>query len=236
MGYEVHNRPTDHQFSLHDQSNTGAMTINNLLKTIERLKRGDTEVIALVDARIKEFEETGEKPCGEIFKELCFCILTANFTAEKSIKIQEEIGDGFLTLFESQLADKLKELGYRYPNIRAKYIVEARRYKDSLKETTESFDNEYESREWLVKNIKGIGYKEASHFLRNIGYKDLAIVDFHIIDLLAGCGLIEKPKTLTKTKYMEIEDVLVKIAEESSMNLAELDLYLWYIETGKVLK
>jgi len=212
------------------------MTINNLIKTIERLKRDDTEVIALVDARIKEFEETCEKPCSEIFKELCFCILTANFTAEKSIKIQEEIGDGFLTLFESQLADKLRELGYRYPNIRAKYIVEARRYKDSLKETIESFNNEYESREWLVKNIKGIGYKEASHFLRNIGYKNSAIVDFHIIDLLARCGLIEKPKTLTKTKYIEIEDVLVKIAEESSMNLAELDLYLWYIETGKVLK
>ena len=212
------------------------MTINNLLKTIERLKRNDTEVIALVGARIKEFEKLSEKPCSEIFKELCFCILTANFTAEKSIKIQEEIGDGFLTLFESQLADKLKELGYRYPNIRAKYIVEARRYKDSLKETVESFNDEYESREWLVKNIKGIGYKEASHFLRNIGYKNSAIVDFHIIDLLARCGLIEKPKTLTKTKYMEIEDVLVKIAAESSMNLAELDLYLWYIETGKVLK
>ena len=212
------------------------MTINNLLKTIERLKRDDTDVIALVDARIKEFEETCKKPCSEIFKELCFCILTANFTAEKSIKIQEEIGDGFLTLFESQLADRLKELGYRYPNIRAKYIVEARRYKDSLKEIVESFNDEYESRDWLVKNIKGIGYKEASHFLRNIGYKNSAIVDFHIIDLLARCGLIEKPKTLTKTKYMEIEDVLVKIAEESSMNLAELDLYLWYIETGKVLK
>ncbi len=210
------------------------MTMDNLLKTIERLKKGETKDV--VDARIKEFEETCEKPCSEIFKELCFCILTANFTAEKSIKIQEEIGDGFLTLFESQLADKLKELGYRYPNIRAKYIVEARKYKDSLKETIESFDNEYESREWLVKNIKGIGYKEASHFLRNIGYKNSAIVDFHIIDLLARCGLIEKPKTLTKTKYMEIEDVLVKIAAESSINLAELDLYLWYIETGKVLK
>ncbi|HIE31066.1 MAG TPA: N-glycosylase/DNA lyase [Methanosarcinales archaeon] len=212
------------------------MTMDNLLKTIERLKRDDAGVIALVDARIKEFEETCKKPCGEIFKELCFCILTANFTAEKSIKIQETIDDGFLTLFESQLADKLKELGYRYPNIRAKYIVEARRYKDSLKEIVESFDNEYESREWLVKNIKGIGYKEASHFLRNIGYKKSAIVDFHIIDLLARCGLIEKPKTLTKTKYIEIEGLLWKIAEKSSMNLAELDLYLWYIETGKVLK
>jgi N-glycosylase/DNA lyase len=211
------------------------MTLDNLLQAIE-CQMVDTELTALVDTRIKEFEELGAKPCGEIFKELCFCILTANFAAEKSIEIQETIGGGFLTHSEPQLADKLKELGYRYPNIRAKYIVEARRYKDSLKETVESFGDEYDSREWLVKNVKGIGYKEASHFLRNIGYKNSAIVDFHIIDLLARCGLIEKPKTLTKTKYMGIEELLGKIAVEADMNLAELDLYLWHIETGKVLK
>ena len=211
------------------------MTLYNLLHAIER-QMADIELTTIVDTRINGFKKLGGEPCGELFKELCFCILTANFAAEKSIEIQETIGDGFLTLSELQLADKLKELGYRYPNIRAKYIVEARRYKDSLKETVESFGDEYESREWLVKNVKGIGYKEASHFLRNIGYKNSAIVDFHIIDLLVRCGLIEKPKTLTKTKYMEIEELLRKIAAEADMNLAELDLYLWHIETGNVLK
>jgi len=90
--------------------------------------------------------------------------------------------------------------------------------------------------EWLVKNISGIGYKEASHFLRNIGFTNLAIVDFHILNLLARHGLIEKPKTLTRKKYLEIEEVLRAIAEKLDLNLAELDLYLWYMETGKVLK
>jgi len=145
--------------------------IRKLLGSIENLK--NSEVKSLVDAHMREFKENGRKPSKEIFKELCFCILTANFNAERSIKIQEEIGDGFLTLPEPQLAEKLKELGHRYPNTRAKYIVEARKYKDSLKEVINSFNDENELREWLVKNIKGIGYKEASHFLRNIGFTNL---------------------------------------------------------------
>jgi N-glycosylase/DNA lyase len=69
------------------------MTLDNLLQAIE-CQMVDTELTALVDTRIKEFEELGDKPCGEIFKELCFCILTANFAAEKSMEIQKTIGDG----------------------------------------------------------------------------------------------------------------------------------------------
>jgi N-glycosylase/DNA lyase len=41
---------------------------------------------------------------------------------------------------------------------------------------------------------------------------------------------------MTKKRYLEIEAVLKKIAEKLDMSLAELDLYLWYLETGKVLK
>jgi N-glycosylase/DNA lyase len=84
--------------------------------------------------------------------------------------------------------------------------------------------------------VTGIGYKEASHFIRNIGHTDCAIIDFHILDILARSGLIDKPKTLTRKKYLEIEDVLRRIGARSSLNLGELDLYLWYMETGKVLK
>lgn len=195
-----------------------------------------SEVKNLVDVRMGEFREIGKGSSSEIFKELCFCVLTANFNAEKSIKLQREIGDGFLTLRKSQLARRLRELGHRYPNTRARYIVEARKYKDSLKDIVKSFNAENELREWLVDNVKGIGYKEASHFLRNIGYTNFAIVDFHILNVLARYKLMEKPKTLTRRKYLEIEDILREIARKSSLNLAELDLYLWYMETGKILK
>jgi len=166
---------------------------------------------------------------------MCFCILTANFNAEKSIKIQNEIGECFSNDSEEDLAKKLQELGHRFPNMRASYISESRNCKDMLKRVVESLKND-ELREWLVKNVKGIGYKETSHFLRNIGFDDFAIIDFHIIDILAKYDLIEKPKALTRKKYLEIEKILKKIAEKSGLNLAELDLYLWYMETGKILK
>jgi len=68
-------------------------------------------------------------------------------------------------------------------------------------------------------------YKEASHFLRNIGSTNLAIIDFHIINLLINYGLIEKPKTITCKKYLEIEGLLREIADKLDLNLAELDLY-----------
>jgi len=102
----------------------------------------------------------------------------------------------------------------------------------------DSFQDDEEKRDWLVKNIKGLGMKEASHFLRNIGCKNVAIIDFHIVDLLAKNNLIEKPKNraLTGKRYIEIENILKELAEKTNTSLGELDLYLWYEETGKILK
>ncbi len=208
--------------------------MEKLIKTIEDLKK--SKIKNLVSSRIQEFKKIGEESDNKIFNELCFCILTANFNAEKTIKIQKTIGNGFLTFPESLLTEKLKKLGYRYPKTRAKYIVEARKYKDTLKTLFKSFKDDYEIREWLIKNVRGFGYKEASHFLRNIGYTNFAIIDFHIVNLLEKYGLIKKPKRLTKRKYLEIENLLRKIAERLNLSLAELDLYLWYMETGKILK
>ena len=41
---------------------------------------------------------------------------------------------------------------------------------------------------------------------------------------------------MTKDKYIEIENILRNLAREVELDLASLDLYMWYIETGKVLK
>lgn len=208
--------------------------IDRLVDELKELKEGP--IGDIVRQRMNEFELLGRGTEEDLFKELCFCILTANYSAERGIRIQKEIDLGFLSLPLDELARKLRELGHRYPEIRAKYIVEARKYLGKLKKVLESFDDEALLRDWLVKNVKGLGYKEASHFLRNIGFKNVAIIDFHIIDLLVKYGIIERPRSLTKKKYMEIEDILRKIAEISGLTLAELDLYLWYMETGKILK
>ena len=98
------------------------------------------------------------------------------------------------------------------------------------------FKDEGKRREWLVKNVKGIGYKEASHFLRNVGYDNYAIIDFHIIDVLAKYKVIRRPQKLNRERYHKIEEKLKEVAANAKLSLAELDLYLWYMETGKVLK
>ncbi|MEM4215734.1 MAG: N-glycosylase/DNA lyase [Candidatus Anstonellales archaeon] len=209
--------------------------MKKILEKIKRLRKG--RVKKLIDKRVKEFKRAGKSSKQRIFSELCFCILTANYSAEGGIRIQKEIGDGFLKMGEKALAKKLKKLGHRFPNTRAKFIVEARKkFAKKIKEIVFSFDDGREAREWLVKNVKGLGYKEASHFLRNVGFMDLGIVDFHIVDLLVKNRIIKKPKTITRKKYFEIEDVLKKLAERTGLEPGELDLYLWYIETGKVLK
>jgi len=208
--------------------------MNDLILIVERLKKEPIKQI--IDLRMKEFEELGNKNSNEIFKELCFCFMTANFNAEGGIRIQKEIGDEFLYLSEQELAEKLKDLGHRFPNARAKYITGSRKHKDNIKEILNSFQNEEEARTWIVDSIKGIGMKEASHFLRNIGYKNLAIIDFHIVNLLSRSGVIEKPKILTVKRYLEIENLLKELAQKTNTNPGELDLYLWYEETGKVLK
>ncbi len=196
----------------------------------------NTDVGDLVRARAREFKRLGKSSAKNIFKELCFCILTANYSAQGGIKIQKAIDNGFLTLPESELAKALKELGHRFPNTRARYIVEARKFADKIKMILSRFPDGKSARDWLVKNVKGLGMKEASHFLRNIGYEDVAILDFHIIDLLAKERIITRPRTLTRKRYLEIEEILRDIARKLGISLAELDLYLWYLETGKVLK
>ena len=207
-----------------------------LIEKIEKLR--NSPIKKIIDSRMNEFSELNKKNSNEWFKELCFCFMTANFSAHGGIKIQNEINNGFLTFSEEELAKKLSELSHRFPNARAKFVILARPYKDNIKEILEKIKTETEMREWIVKNIKGIGMKESSHFLRNIGYKNVAIIDFHIIDLLAKHNLIEKPKTksLSPKKYLEIENILKQIAQKTNLSLGELDLYLWYEETGKVLK
>lgn len=208
--------------------------LSSLVNLISALK--NSGVRELIKSRVEEFKKNRVKTSAEIFKELCFCILTAHFNAEKTMKIQAEINDDFLSLSEADLAEKLKALGHRYPDSRARYIVEARKMIPEIERVLSSSRDEKALREWLVKNIKGLGYKEASHFLRNIGFMNVAIIDFHIINLLSRYGLIEETKTMTRRRYIEIEKKLAELAKIVGLSLGELDLYLWFIETGKVLK
>ena len=209
-----------------------------LIQQIQKIQNSSTK--PKINQRLKEFEEFQKKSTQEWFSELCFCILTANSKALTAINIQNELGaKGFCGYCQKDLSQTIKNNKHRFHNNKAKYITQARCYID-IKTVVQSIikkNGENEAREWLVKNVQGLGYKEASHFLRNVGYKNLAILDRHIINLMKEEGLLkEKPKTLNKKNYLEIEEAFKNIAEQANMNFAELDLYMWFIKTGKILK
>lgn len=207
--------------------------MSNLIRSIQRLQHSPIQ--KTVQQRIQDFKDIDRSSAEELFKELCFCILTANFNAERAILIHSQLKNCFCSESKEVIAQQLKVHGYRFPNTRATYITESLPYKNQLPVILNTLGKN-ERRDWLVKNIKGLGQKESSHFLRNIGFDDYAIIDSHILDLLERNHLIIKPQTLTTKKYKEIETILYNLAIQTNLTLAELDLYLWYLETAKILK
>ncbi len=132
--------------------------------------------------------------------------------------------------------------GIRFYRNKALYIVKARdeffiNGKFLLLDKINEKDLK-QTRRFLVKKVKGYGYKEASHFLRNIGlYRSIAILDRHIMKNMLKYGyLSEIPKTLTTKKYLEIEKKFFKFAEDLKIPPEQLDLLLWQREAGEVFK
>jgi N-glycosylase/DNA lyase len=140
------------------------MTKQELINQIKQLKK--LEIAKTITKKVAEFEELGKKKQEEVFSELCFCLMTANFDAEKCIRIQKELGRSFEILPEDKLAEELKKYGHRFPNKRANYISEARSCSVELHDAIMKKDGK-QMRKWLIENVKGLGMKEASHFPSN---------------------------------------------------------------------
>ena len=209
--------------------------LEKVLEDVRKLMK-NPEVRRLVESRIASFRRLRGASSKDIFTELAFCILAANFTASRSLEIVEKLGDRLMTLDRSEIARELRRLGHRYPEARARYLVEAREKLGEIIEAIEEIEDEHRLRRWLAENVPGLGFKEASHFLRNIGFQNLAIIDFHIIRLLKRYGLLGEFRSLTRRRYLEIEKLLKEIADRLGLSLAELDLYLWYLDSGRIVK
>ena len=213
------------------------MVNNHIINEIEKIK--NSELSKKVNQRLNEFSSFKNKSTKEWFSELCFCLLTANSKAKTAINIQNELkADGFINLSQEEIKNCIIKNKHRFHNNKSKFIVNAREHVDIKTKIIEIINkkNEMGARQWLVDNIKGIGYKEASHFLRNVGYFNLAILDRHILNLMAEHNYIQRPKHLNKSTYLEIEEKFNFIAEKAHMAPAELDLYMWYMKTGEILK
>jgi len=196
-----------------------------------------------IEYRLNSFKKIGEKASAEeLFAELAFCILTPQSKAklcwEAILEMQKKN-----ILLNGKKEDINKELQkVRFKNKKTDYLLEARNNffcnNNSIYSKIKNTKSPIVLREYLVKNAKGIGYKEASHFLRNIGLgAEIAILDRHILRNLIGLGVISKyPTNLSEKKYEEIEEKMKKLSKDLDIPMDTLDLIFWAKETGEVFK
>ena len=212
--------------------------------TIEKIKAAHLERRDEIERRLAEFRDIRENATDErLWEEMVFCFFTGGCSARMGLRSIEAVRPLLLAGNQAELADALRGK-HRYPNARSNYIVASREFLQEhcglrLREKLESFDDALARRDWLVreKRIKGLGYKEASHFLRNIGYKGYAILDKHVLRSLAELEIIDDPKPPnTRLRYLRVEEKLKNLAEATKIDFDELDLVLWSMKTGEILK
>ena len=196
-----------------------------------------------IRARLHEFALLRTTASDErLFEELAYCLFTAGASARMGLKSVERVRMLLRRGTVEQLSESL--IGaHRFPNARARYIITARAFLQDdcqmkLRYKLDSFGDDREARrDYFAANIKGIGYKEASHYLRNIGYGGYAILDKHILNTLYEFGVIAAPDPpTTKKKYVATEEVMRNFAEGIRIDFDELDLLLWSNKTGEILK
>jgi N-glycosylase/DNA lyase len=212
--------------------------------TIEKIKSAHAERQHEIRGRLAEFRAVRhEHRDDRLWEEMVFCFFTGGCSARMGIRSIEAVRPLLESGTQAELANALTGV-HRYPNERAKYIVHSRNFLKAdcdlkIADRLAGFDDDIARRDWLAreKGIKGLGYKEASHFLRNVGYTGYAILDKHVLRCLAELKIIDEPKPPnSRTKYLTVEAKLRRLTEKVQIDFDELDLVLWSIKTGAVLK
>jgi len=189
-----------------------------------------------IRTRLHEFARV---PPEEYFYELVYCLLTPQSSAVHAATVVALLRNADLEEHELDLAELLRRDSHyiRFHNTKARRILAARKQVRAIIEKIQQTPDAPELRSWLVSTVDGFGLKEASHFLRNIGRLNLAILDRHILRNLRRYGVIRAiPKTLTPKRYFSIERSFLRFAETTGISLDELDLLFWSRETGQILK
>ncbi len=126
----------------------------------------------------------------------------------------------------------------RYPffRIRANQIRRAaeRLYGEcvSIREFLDDARDVREARRRLASEVAGLGPKQASLFLRNIGYAaHVAVLDVHVLTYMSWVGLIDTPVKSVSTvrKYESLEDVFIEHSCSFGYTPDRFDLAVWVV-------
>ena len=204
--------------------------------TVDELRSLYEEKSVAIKARLKDF--AGVSP-DDYFYELAYCLLTPQssaFAAAKAITLLKEHRFHHRNINPEKLLHQ-KEFYIRFHKTKAKHLVALKEQFPSVHGQLVGVLSSLQLREWLAINVIGMGWKESSHFLRNIGRRDLAILDRHILKNLVRVGVLKRlPKSLTPKRYKQIEEKFHTFAKQIGIPMDELDLLFWSLETGTIFK
>lgn len=172
-------------------------------------------------------------PEEEWLYELIFCLLTPQSNGKRCWEAVIELKKSNFQNIKEIIRTKT-----RFHNTKTKHMQKVLQKWPHLKAEIQTSNNPLFLRSHLYENIKGLGMKESSHFLRNIGKSNnqLAILDRHILKNLARYNVVRTPKILNQQAYLKIEEKMKSFSKKINIPLDHLDLLLWAKETGEIFK
>ncbi|MFN4216745.1 MAG: DNA lyase [Brevinematales bacterium] len=209
----------------------------------------DERLLILYKEKKKEIEERlieflslkREADDKRLFEELAFCTLTPQakpIEAQKTLDHLMHLGLLWKGSAET-ISPHLHRVRFRHTKAFSLVYNRNQCFSAgwSLREKLESLKDAFAMRRWLVETMRGIGWKEASHFLRNTGFGlELAILDRHVLRMLAERFGIVIPSSLSGKRYEEYERLLGRWADSLSLSMAVMDFLIFYEKTGVIFK
>lgn len=187
----------------------------------------------------------------DLRRELIGCILGSQVRYEMAVDATENLEHAGLlddaywfdcknAGFESRVLEVLLGRGnnrlhrgsYRFPKVRAKQLAQARNALARVPLASRLADSNAPThlRKSLIADIAGLGPKQASMFLRNIGKSyDLAILDTHVLRFIDMQGLlpIAEARISTVKGYEEAERTVIDYAYTLGYPAGYLDWAIW---------
>ncbi len=218
--------------------------------TRRRLDRTIRALCPLIENRVRA-QRTNHWCEYDLRKELVGCILGSQVRHEMAIASTENLeqagllddvwwssrrDDGFGSIVLDVLSGQRHDLPhrgrYRFPRARTTQLAQARDAIAQVPLAARLANNEPPRylRQTLVGDIPGLGPKQASMFLRNIGRSyDLAILDTHVLRFMDMQDLLRINQTHigTVAGYERAELVVVNYAATLGCPVGYLDWAIW---------
>jgi N-glycosylase/DNA lyase len=177
----------------------------------------------------------------EIWRSLLFCILSSQVRVETAARAAQCLAHE-IPFFETNLSReevygrtttilRRPDVRHRFPNIRARQIADSwfsfAQVREEFYEFLDSHRDECDARLSVVSCFSGLGFKQASMFLRDIGYSNrLCVIDTHILWYCASKDKLPGG-SLTPAKYVKLENNLLEESQALRVEPNIFDAAIW---------